>query len=67
MDCFGAYFTHAQSCDNAHVQSAFGHMLNFLVFAFACFRAVTGSVLPFSRFRVLPAASPLPGHAQMVY
>ena len=22
MDCFGTYFTHAQSCDNVHVQSA---------------------------------------------
>ena len=22
MDCFGAYFTHAQSCDNVCVQSA---------------------------------------------
>ena len=24
MDCFGTYFTHAQSCDNVHVQSATG-------------------------------------------
>ena len=22
QDCFGTYFTHAQSCDNVHVQSA---------------------------------------------
>ena len=22
MDCFGTYFTHAQTCDNVHVQSA---------------------------------------------
>ena len=24
MDCFGTYLTHAQSCDNVHVQSATG-------------------------------------------
>ena len=24
MDCFGTFFTHAQSCDNVHVQSATG-------------------------------------------
>ena len=75
---FGTYFTHAQSCDHARVQSATewtasvhtlhiaqrhdnvriesasGHMLNFPVF-------------PFSRFHVLPAASPRPGHRFRVH
>ena len=57
MDCFGTYFTHAQSCDNVRVQSASGHMLNFRdfafsvfvfsrfpAFAFACFRGITGQL-----------------------
>ena len=47
MDCFGTYFTHAQSCDNLRVPSASGHMLNFRVFVFSRFR-----VFAFSRFRV---------------
>ncbi len=46
MDCFGTYFTHAQSCDNVRVPSASGHMLNLRVFAFSCL------VFAFSRFRV---------------
>ena len=28
MDCFGTYFTHAQSCDNVHVQSATGRTIH---------------------------------------
>ena len=62
MDCFGTYFTHAQSCDNVRVPSASGHMLNFRVFAFSRFRVFAFSRFPvfafsclvfaFSRFRV---------------
>ena len=48
MDCFGTYFTHAQSCDNVRVPSASGHMLNLRVFAFSCFRAFC--VFAFSAF-----------------
>ena len=54
MDCFGTYFTHAQSCDNVRVPSASGHMLNLRVFAFSRFRVFAFSclVFAFSRFRV---------------
>ena len=50
MDCFGTYFTHAQSCDNVRVPSASGHMLNLRVFAFSRFRVFVFS--RFLRFRV---------------
>ena len=71
MDCFGTYFTHAQSCDNVRVPSASGHMLNLRVFAFSRFRVFVFGfrvfvfsclVFAFSRFRVLPPASPGPSH-----
>ena len=107
MDCFGTYFTHAQSCDNVRVQSAREwtasvhtlHMpiavITFLfkvlrngllryilytlpnavitfvlkallgtcsIFAFSRFPAFA-----FSRFHVLPAASPRPGHRFRVH
>ena len=48
MDCFGTYFTHAQSCDNVRVPSASGHMLNLRVFPFSRFRVFALSA--FSRF-----------------
>ena len=36
MDCFGTYFTHAQSCDNVHVQSATGRTASVHTHAQSC-------------------------------
>ena len=36
MDCFGTYFTHAQSCDNVHVQSATGRIASVHTHAQSC-------------------------------
>ena len=36
MDCFGTYFTHAQSCDNVHVQSATGWTASVHTHAQSC-------------------------------
>ena len=36
MDCFGTYFTHAQSCDNVHVQSAKGMTASVHTHAQSC-------------------------------
>ena len=57
MDCFGTYFTHAQSCDNVHVQRAtewiafspFSIFRRFRVFVFSRFRAWRFRVFVFRR------------------
>ena len=36
MDCLGTYFTHAQSCDNVHVQSATGRTASVHTHAQSC-------------------------------
>ena len=36
MDCIGTYFTHAQSCDNVHVQSATGRTASVHTHAQSC-------------------------------
>ena len=36
MDCFGTYLTHAQSCDNVHVQSATGRTASVHTHAQSC-------------------------------
>ena len=36
MDCFGTYLTHAQSCDNVHVQSATGRTASVHTHAQGC-------------------------------
>ena len=70
MDCFGTYFTHAQSCDNVRVPSASGHMLNLRVFAFSRFRVFVFGfrVFAFSRFAAgIPGAEPHISYAQINY